>query len=441
MEQEFHAALRRYLISLKPVPPDKPLNGDESGGSQIRFITTSDGRNLQLATGAKDWFDFLVHVETIFDARIGRAVISWAIDRELERVEERDFPFNEHTIEVICRSVYNQVIPHYQHVGVALVPLHNLIFRDQDDVQLANSVLVAEKPTSELANQLNRLGDRIPDPRNSPFLRIPVSGDQESQRRQAIVEASKSLAALRFVTMWSTKSMGHREIMVNSAADVDFREKGKQRFIYYDPDRLEKDPTLTEAIANQHFLNAKRVGIAKDFYGLDDINYHYGQEGRPISRRIVTALDLYDSGVLASSNWQAVYRYVASTNVVMPTSSSGANDLTEQLTTLIEFGGSYVGTMIRDGTESPPKEEDWDELVRRTAEPFAQFYRIRNDVLHGNEKRHEISDRDVQYVRTLAHNAIRLMASLAIEFKWSSYKEAKEWFRNPTRPPSSDRVE
>lgn len=76
-------------------------------------------------------------------------------------------------------------------------------------------------------------------------------------------------------------------------------------------------------------------------------------------------------------------------------------------------------------------------MVRMTAQPFSWFYMLRGKILHGNPvSDYEISDNDIEDVRILAHNAVRLLAKVSREFHWQTYKEAKNWFKTPDYPPS-----
>jgi hypothetical protein len=78
-----------------------------------------------------------------------------------------------------------------------------------------------------------------------------------------------------------------------------------------------------------------------------------------------------------------------------------------------------------------PDEITWDSMVEQAARPFENFYTLRGKILHGNLPLEDLSDKDTEEVRTLAHNVITLMASLAKEFSWQNDKEADEWFKNP----------
>ena len=123
---------------------------------------------------------------------------------------------------------------------------------------------------------------------------------------------------------------------------------------------------------------------------------------------------------------------------MQPTSGKG-DDLKKDLETLIKYGRGYVGTKNEDENQSEPEIITWNEMVKRTAEPFADFYILRNKILHGNEMSEDaISDDDVEYARKLAHNAVRLIAKLARKLEWKTYNEAKGWFRTHRNKPKSD---
>ena len=440
-KQTFETALAQYLqqANMFTIYEEHPLT--ESGKYRnLCFMKTyykeGDKTPHRLLVPTVAWLTFLQQIQLVFDSKINGKLVNRAIDHVICGMSE--FPLTNEQLKTYGDEIFQVLWRNYESTAEALVPLYNLYTRDRIEIPLARTMFNSGDEESILAKRAKHedIPHTLSEIADHSFLKIQVSGDNESKLAQVEFEAEQALKVLRFITIWQTTTVGTTRIRFNSASYVTIREAGMRRIIYHNPDRLDLRPGLFGDREKSMNLSNKDLDNARKYYGLDDINYHFGEASNPISERVIKSLELYDSGTRALTDWQALYRYVAAINVALPTSSSSGEDLAKLLETLIKYGGSYVGKMVTDDTADSDI-VTWEEIVKGTAEPFKRFYTLRGKILHGNELREDdISDADVEGARVLAHNAVRLLAKLAREFKWQTYKEAKKWFSLPSHPPS-----
>lgn len=439
---QFVEALTRYLQHAKMFPLFEEESLTETGEYRhLCFMKTyykeGDETPYRFLVPTSAWLEFLERIDQIFASRVNGKLAHRAIDQVI--CELAAFPFNDDTLEEYSNAVFEILLRHFELQIEALVPLYNIRCEGVFEMPLANTVLHSGHSGSLLANKISHLdiGRDLSELRDNCFLCIQVTGDNESRLAQVELETEQALKVLRFITMWHSTTKGNKRKKVNPANFVTARKTEARQILYHRPDVPTSRPGLHSDIENPLNLGKQGVELAQQYLGLDDLNYHYQNIENPISDRVRRALELYDSGTRALTNWQALYRYVASINVALPTSSSRGNELEKHLETIIKYGGHYVGTMKKDDTLSDPDTTTWDEMVKKTAEPFTQFYMLRGKILHGNPmSEDELSDTDVEDARVLAHNGVRLLAKLAREFQWENYKEAKNWFNSPSYPPS-----
>ncbi len=348
------------------------------------FTEPDDETPHSLLVPIESWQDFLISLDVIFESKINRKLVQRTIRQVVCQLTE--FPFTEVMLKDYSKTVFKEIWQHYLLSAEALVPLYNITLEGNVEIPLANAVLCSGNPNSLLAEKAGHsiLETLVSLPEDVCFLQIQVTGDDESQLRQVDLEVEKSLIVLRFVTMWRSRIEGTRRIKYNPASAVTTREQGKRHIIYHKPENPAGRPGFHGDFAQLFYLWRKEIEVAYDHYGLEDLNYHHSNLDNPISRRVVRALELYDSGVQAKTNWQAFYRYIVSINVVLPKSGSKGKVLVERLTTLIQYGGDYVGSMRIGDDDADPESITWEEMVRRTAEPFENFYTLRGKILHGN---------------------------------------------------------
>lgn len=325
----------------------------------------------------------------------------------------------------------------YEQTLVALVPVYNIEANITAPFQLGNASLYPNGSSASLLLRLREEGIRhaannLPD--NVCFLKINVAGDGNHSTEQALIKAERALMILRFVARWIERNDGVRKTRSNRAVAVQTVKPDSQHVFFLDPDD-EASRGTSSHFPSLFSLDDEDVRIAREYYGLDDLNYHCANLDNPVSARILQTIELYDSGVKTKSIWQALYRYVVCVNMIIQTSDSGGEKIRDRLTTLLEYGGIYVGSMAKENMDVDPDRLTWKQLVDNTVKPYTDHYIIRSQLLHGNEIKDDFTDEKVQSARQLAHNAIRIMAQLAHEFEWSKPKEVKKWFEAPRYSP------
>lgn len=440
---EFREAAKRYFESMLLLPAnesfEKTLDGSYHQVCSIHqyFKKTDDNTPYQIVCATTDWINFVSQAQKLFDNKISFT----RMDSTLMTIvcSSQEWPFSEEQISQYIDKLQDWAEKQFQTAFTAVVPLYNLMMSlEIDQVPLANSILHRGSSDSLLAtlSKNKRLGNWLTLPSDANFLAIPVSGDHEAVTHVARLEANRSLALLCFICHWTQRISGLNYMIENEASHVTLFPSESAQFLYYDPnlgtDALGGGNITGKAL---YLFDKRKLESAKDIYELDNLNYHFQNEAIPVSSRIVRALELYDSGVRASPNWQALYRYVASINTAVLQSRDKRREMTLRLQKIIEFGGNYVGPMddldeIADDLES----RRWSELVKKTAKPFDDFYVLRGRIIHGDV--FDPTSENVHKVRVLANNAIRLMAKLAREFNWITKSDIEKWFKNPSYPPS-----
>lgn len=402
------------------------------------FYKDEDKKPYRLLVPTDAWHELLQEVDQIFESKINAKLTHRAIDQTI--CELKEFPFSGETLSQYSKDIFAILWGHFELQVEAIVPLYNIRCTCSLELPLANSVLYSGNSDSLLARKASHpdllsSGYRS-NVKNNNFLCIPVTGDDESRLAQVEFESEQALKVLRFITLWQSTTIGNRQTKINTANFVSMWKTKTRIIFYHKPEELYGRPGFISNEQRELQLDKEDVDIASNL-GLDDINYHYQNPDNPSSDRVRRALELYDSGTRALTKWQSLYRYVACINVALPTSSSRGSELAKYLETLIKYGGNYIGTMKKNSTQSDSDTITWDEMVTMTTQPFSKFYELRSKILHGNPiSDYEISDTDIEDVRVLAHNAVRLLAKVSREFQWQTYKEAKNWFKTPDYPPS-----
>ena len=377
---------------------------------------------------------FLQQVDEIFESKIQRRLVSSTISQSIR--EFKKFPIPDEALEKFSDKIFETLIWHFKSQAEALVPLYNIWCLDKVEIPLANAVLHSGGSRSLFAKKANHpfCKDRFAEIAEESFLCIPVTGDSESRREQAEWETEEALKVLRFVTLWQSTTKGNKKVRTNPASSVSQWKTGDRTILFHQPDEPQSRTGWYSDRQNSLQISNHDVDNARQILGLDDINYHYQNIKNPFSSRVRKALALYDSGTRSTTNWEALYHYVVSINIAIPTSEDRSDKLKKDLEKLVQHGNHYVGVMKKDENSS-----DWAEIVERTAEPFVDFYILRDKISHGNEMSEDaISDDDVKDARELAHNAVRLIAKLTRELKWEGYKEAKKWFKSHQNKPKSN---
>ena len=149
---------------------------------------------------------------------------------------------------------------------------------------------------------------------------------------------------------------------------------------------------------------------------------------------MIRALTLYDNGILAITDWEAMYLYVHCINVAVMTGQSSSSELARDVKTLIRFGNGYISRDRNESGENEPTKRSWDELVTEKTKPFASFYKMRSKIVHGSEMNYEtITSEILIEARELAHNAVRIVAFLARKHSWHDHDTVKNWLNAKRR--------
>ena len=83
-----------------------------------------------------------------------------------------------------------------------------------------------------------------------------------------------------------------------------------------------------------------------------------------------------------------------------------------------------------------PATTPWQERVDLTLKDFIEFYKLRGQIVHGNDAKYcPVSPAQLEKARQIALSAIRAYGYLARTFGWETDRQAKEWFKSPHSPP------
>ncbi len=444
-EQDFQVALSKYLKDVHKVSIFGPLGSantadDHTICMQRIYLDENGNRTRKLVVANTSRLKFLEKIAAMFEGKIGRVLVERLIEDAIYQMD--DFPCSHPEFEHHSLEIFNKLQPHFKLKAEAIVPLNNINIYGYDSIPLASSILNVNRPEVLLSLKASHpeFQDDIANLDGKCFLTFPVLGDDESRERQVEIEVQKSLTVLRFVAMWSSKIRDCRRVKYNPATVVTAREQGKRFILYQNVEEANRLQGYKIDFVRYFFFRQNEIKFAHEYFGLDDINYHYANVNNVLSQRVVRALEMYDSGVTALTNWQSTYRYIASINIALPKSKSNGQEIVKRLTTLIKFGGYFVGNTKEHDTEDDEENnsdiEDWEGMIVRTASPFEGFYALRGKILHGNLPLDEVSDETTEECRVLAHNAVRLLAYLTREFNWQNDKDADKWFKSPVYPPS-----
>lgn len=447
-QEKFSKETSQYFHAMEMVPLWDLQAHLDHGEYQLvlmqSFTRATDKRSYYLLVHSDAWDTFMHAIGDIFDQRINQRFMQSTLAYVLRELIE--WPLPQPTELEYTKSLFELVWENYQSRYTVLVPLVNITPIDKVQhrhIKLANTELHFGSTQSVLATRLahpqfeaqaKRVGTQ------SSFIMLEAYGDTESIFRQVRVEVRKALSVLRFATIWSTRYEGTERVRINPASEVRIWSNAESDVVYFKE---------INDVVGSGFLSRTNLDILNfscqslenaKFLGLDDINYHFEHITNPVSSRIIRALDFYDEGTLAISNWQAVYRYAVCVNIALVKKKSKNAAIAKLLETLIKHGG-YIGKPNKNELDGENLNSiSWDSFVERTASPFAEFYKVRGEILHGNLLR-EPSNDEVEGARELAHNCLRLIAKFARILNWQSDKQADIWFKNPTYLESSGNSE
>lgn len=387
-------------------------------------------------------------VDSLFDSLVRPATVRKSLQRVISStVQDSEFVFPFETDEEeqqYLDKIYELLNPYFDSRCNALVPLYQLKCAYGVEFPLAKAILYAGGSGSQLATTSNDDDNHFKDSdsqqiENCSFLKFPVTGDPACRLEQVEREVERALQVLRFTTPWFEND----KKTYNPAHGVSMWKRS-DRVIAYErtPETRVWSPWYAEipnGIFGARNITAETVTYFQKVRGLDDLNYHIkNSDSNPVSQRISRALGFYDTAAQTSIGQVAFSNFVVSIDILLPAKNAKFTVLTGYLRSLVEHGRFYTGEMNLDAELADPELTKWPERVRLTTADFRDFYTTRGQILHGNEEERyktKISNVQLKKARQIAHNAIRAYAYLARAFNWQSDKEAKDWFKDPCKPP------
>lgn len=428
-------AIHLLLSHAEMVPIGSTWGNLERGNYQplcfLRTYHLDDDPNLyELAVKIEAWTDFLNGLASLYEGKVSKDSISSLLSKEIKDKPGWEIPDQELT-EVIQRIVEEAELM-YSTSQEIILPIFRLASTDLSvkSLRLGSTTLHFGGGDTPFAKALQHdsvqsMKDRLPDLMDKhPFLKILASGDKHNIEKMVINEARNALIVFRFVTPWMRRT-SDRNKLHHPASMVSIWPISDSFLLWQEQESGEIDRLSTIHDSSLMVFQEGHLEIAYHL-GLEDLNYHFENRNQSISQRIVRALSVYDVGVLTPDLWQAMYSYVICINMVFPGSkdNDSENVIRTRIETLIKFGG-YVGAISeQDGT--------WTEKAATLAQPFKKFYEYRSRIIHGDDRiLPNINEENVNDVRGLAHNVIRLTAEIARKKEWFDDSQFIAWLKNP----------
>jgi hypothetical protein len=398
------------------------------------------------------WEKYLARVGEIADSRVQRAFIGQKIDVLYRQVAT--LPIEDAQIESFAEQIIEWCNQAFDFLVTAYVPLVNIeISRDIDPLFLADTQLHRGSEESEFAHYLSMLSValKFDVPPNLPFLKMTVTGDDESIEDQVAAKTDDALRALRFVCETNSTINGTRRISYCEARDVSRypTTTPKGHFLFVNP---------TERVFNRYQTNrTSQVTLHIDHNklkkfnesGLEGINQHFASETHPISAHLLLALQWYDSGLQAVRKRDALYRFVVCVNGILSWDTNAISNSKElcrrykkllTATAIIETDSAHLDLIGTLSTKQHEFEETvtLEESVKVIAEDYATVFKDlydkqRGSILHGHasnpSNRFPLTDTNVDDARLLAQNALRLtMKMLDAHIEWQTRDTIETWF-------------
>jgi len=446
-KQELKSAIKEYLRQTEMHPISDAWELAQTGDYVFVFGMSSfsmqdDSESYYFLVPEAAERKFIYGVDSLFDSQVGPATVRSSLQTAINVINDDTvfvFPFETDEQEQQYHDkIYELLNFHYERRYDAIVPIYQLECSTGVEFPLANAVLYSGSERSQLAIIANNDDNWFRDDdrqriKHCSYLKFRVTGDGASRLEQVEYEAERALQVLRFIYPW----FGKDGKSYNPAHGVSMW-KHSDRVIVYDRTSVTGNSTpwyaeIPNGVLGTRRISAEFLSDAKEFFGLDDINYHFQNRDRNlVSRRFCRAFEFYDIASKASDTDVALTNFIISVDILLP--SGNAKELTKYLISLIENGDLYEGKMELNEQLTDPDKTRWPDRVRLTLSDYKAFYIIRDKVVHGNTMNGIVSDVQVKKSRQIAKNAIRAYARLSRAFNWQSDKEAKNWFKNPRKP-------
>lgn len=428
-EANYQRALRRLVRNIDKI-------SDPASDAYI-IIDCHDGFFLRIRQA--DWLILLTEVDVTFGSKVKDRMVNATVSHYLGKTYSAcGFPLKDGELRDFIGNSFRDLLAYSKQRTEFLFPLGLMKFARNEfySIPLANAVLYPADTDSRLVKIAGRANNKIADAswHQHGFLRIVVSGDSDARRSNALTEAENALKVLRFVGEWRSEIRNNRIQWNNSAINVTLKRDSSIPFYGYPAGNA--DGTVRTHVHQANPTTSSEVfwTNAHDFYGLDDINYHFQNRGNTISEQVIRALTLYDNGIQAFTDWEAIYLYVHCINVAVLTGQSSSSKLPQDVRTLIQFGNGYLSTNRANSGDHETSKRSWTELVLEKTNPFGSFYEMRSKIIHGSEMNFgRITSEKLKEARELAHNCVRIIAFLARQHDWSDNDTVKNWLKAKRR--------
>ncbi len=435
-KQELGAAIKQYLSQAEMHPIQEALELTKFG--DFAFVFGMEDKDLiYFLVPADAELKLMGKIDKIFNSQVGPRTVRSQLNRTVEEIGEFPFSTNEKE-EKFNDKLFKLLNFHFERQYDAIVPLYQI--ECSVKFPLANAVLHPSGSQSELSQIANDATNSFRDDdkaqiENCSFLKFRVTGDNDSRLKQVDEETQQALQVLRYIYPWSERDGK----AYNVSHGVSMWKQSWRTILFQSASSKDSSVPWSSGIPPGilHPLSEEIFSYANEWLSLDEVNFHFGNRGRnTVSQRFCRAFQYFDIASQSAEADIALANYIICIDILLP--SGNAEELTENLMPLIEKGGRYEGKMILNEDLSDPNSTEWAERVRLTVSKYKDFYNIRNKVVHGNTMRDAVSHSDVKQARQIAKSAIRAYAHLARAFNWQTDKEAKDWFKNPCKPPEKN---
>ena len=226
------------------------------------------------------WADFVRTVQGLSNGRLRYTLLSQVISSTVHDKLEYPTPFSEQVLQECIDKVYEVLDWHQERQAVMIVPLYNMRAAGEDayrtTIPLGNASLYLRGSsilTGEVWGGNSREAD-VKAIKELSVLSVPVTGDQISQKEQALRAADEALKILRFVTQWlinTVKDPPH----YNPARFVSSWRSKSQILIHFFPDAKDRVLYPCYFAHDSMRVSSRSLKYAREFRGLDDINHHF----------------------------------------------------------------------------------------------------------------------------------------------------------------------
>ena len=280
--QDFESAVRQFLCDLDV--------GDPYDGTWYQPYQTFENlllrdrsyRPVRLIVPVSAWLDLLKTFDVVFEKKIQTKLTMETVRVFVKAVADSSgnrHPFCDRAIAKHINASYENLYRKFNFQGEMLVPLYNVHCRPElkDGVRLSKATLYPGHDESLLATSIEEspsLKDYYANEINCSYLAISVSGDSESCLTQYERESENALKVLRFIVGGDYVFDENRRKWMNEGRSISLRDYEIQKPILLVPQESRIESPLPRLRGTMSMTN-ETVRVAREYYGLEDINYHY----------------------------------------------------------------------------------------------------------------------------------------------------------------------